>query len=509
MSSDIAPRLARNSSYYAIKSFVALAAMLLITPYILKTIGKEQYGIWALAGVMTSYAQLSDFGITESLVKFAAEYHAKRDAVSLNRLVNTAMVILLSLAVVVGCTLTLILPFIVVDILNIPQQFQEESLLIFRFAVLIFLLNMITGVFTSLVIGSQEIGYICSINISSTVVGFVGTIVFLQMGLGLRGLIATNAVVAVFVGVLNMAVAFKLFPELKFGFKKWVDLAMLKQIFTFSWKVQTANISQILIFQIDRILLSRYLGLEAVAYYEIGSNAAYYAKSFLSVLFAPMVSAVSALKVQNDQAVITGLYNRSFKFMVMLAVPFSLLVIAIANPFIRMWMGPGFGLAAITLQLLMPAYLINIMTGPGTFILNGMNRPDVAMRSALFAGISNVAICFVLVKTVGYFGLIIGITISLVTSAGYFLTMLHQVLPNIEWSMYKKVLLKPLVFSIPVALSLYYLDNYRSLANIPALAVASMLYGGVMILMFFKSTYLDAFERKILSGLFSLKRRET
>ncbi len=481
--------------------------MLLITPYILKTIGKDQYGIWALAGVMTSYAQLSDFGITESLVKYAAEYHASRDYASLNRLVNTATVAMLSLAVVVGYTLYSILPFMIRDILNIPLSFQVEALFIFRVAVVIFLFNLIMGVFATLVISSQEIGYTCSINIATSVFGFVGTIVFLQMGLGLRSLIATNAIVAIFVALLNMLVAFRLFPELQFSFRKWVDLAMFKQIFTFSWKVQTASISQIMIFQIDRILLSRYLGLEAVAYYEIGSNAAYYARSFLSVLFTPMVSAVSALPVQNEHTLITGLYHRSFKFMVMLAVPFCLLVIAIASPFIQMWMGPGFGLSAITLQLLMPAYLINILTGPGTFILNGMNRPDVAMRAALFAGITNLLLCFALVKTVGYFGLIIGITISLVMSAGYFFSMLHRVLPNIEWSIYRRVILKPLVFSIPAALSLYYLDCFWSLANLPALITSSFFYGLLIVLMLLKSSYLDNFERKILDGLFLFKQR--
>lgn len=507
MSSDIAPRLARNSAYYAIKSFVALAAMLLITPYILKTIGKQQYGIWALAGVITSYAQLSDFGITESLVKFAAEYHAKRDSVSLNRLVNSAMVVLLFFAALVGCILTMTLPFIIKDILNIPASFQAETLLIFRVAVFIFLFNLIMGVFATLVISSQQIGYTCSINVATSVVGFFATIFFLQMGLGLRSLIATNAFVALFIALFNMFIAFRLFPDLQFNFRKWVDKAMIKQIFTFSWKVQTASISQIMIFQIDRILLSRYLGLEAVAYYEIGSNAAYYARSFLSVLFAPMVSAVSAMNIKNDQALITGLYHRSFKFLVMLAVPFTLLVIAVAAPFIKMWMGTGFALSAITLQLLMPAYLINILTSPGTYILNGMNRPDVAMRSALFAGITNMVICFVLVKTVGYFGLIIGISISLVTSAGYFISMLHNVLPDIEWSTYKTVFLKPLALSLPAALSLYYLDFYWSLASFPALAISSLLYGGVMALMLIKSAYLDDFELKILSGLFPFKRR--
>jgi O-antigen/teichoic acid export membrane protein len=367
---------------------------------------------------------------------------------------------------------------------------------------------MVLGIFTTLIVGSQKIGYTCSINIASTLVGVSGTLFFIHQGWGLRGLVTTNAIVAVFTGMLNIYYVAQLFPELQFSFTKWVDRPMFNQIFTFSWKVQATSVSQLMIFQLDRILLSRYLGLEAVAYYEVGSTIAFYAKTFLAVLFAPIVPAVSALQAQNEHAMITGLYNRSFKFMVMLAVPFSLLVIALANPFIRMWMGPGFGLSAITLQLLIPAYLLNVMTGPGSFILNGLNRPDVAMRAALFAGCTNLIVCFVLIKTIGYYGLIIGITVSLVVAAGYFLSMLHHVLPEIKGAMYKRAVIKPLLFSIPASLALYYLDHYWSLANLAALTLSSLLYGGLIVWLLHKSAYLDDFERKIFDGLFMIKRRE-
>lgn len=508
MPSDIANKLARNSFYYAIKSIVALTAMLLVTPYILNTVGKTQYGVWALVGVMTSYAQLSDFGITESLVKYAAEYHAGGDNYSLNRLVNTALFFLLFLACVVGSILILLLPFITTELLKIPPLLLEEALLVFRLSLLIFLINMILGVFTTLIVSSQNIGYTCAINIASTIVGVAGTFTFIHFGWGLLGLVATNAIVALFTGFLNIYFVYKLFPKLSFNLLKWVDRPMFKQIFSFSWKIQTASLSQLLIFQVDRILLSRYLGLEAVAYYEVGSNIAFYAKTFLSVLFMPVVPAVSALQATNEQGLVKGLYNRSFKFIVMLSVPFCVLVIALANPFIKIWMGSGFELSALTLQLLIPVYLVTVLTAPGIFILNGSNRPDVAMRSALFAGLLNLLLCFTLVKTVGYFGLIIGITTSLVASACYFAYMLHKVLPGLEWGMYRKVLLKPFLFSVPVAMLLYYFNTLWSFANFVSLTLAVCFYLTVVTTLLLKSAYLDDFEQKILGGLFLIKRRE-
>jgi len=507
MSTDVAPRLAKNSAFYAIKSVVALAALLLITPYILNTIGKDQYGIWALAGVLTAYTQLSDFGISEGVIKYAAEFHADRDYPNLNRLVNTSFVFLLILAISVGIILFFLLPVITGELLKIPVLFQAEALFIFRMSVLIFLFNVLLGIFSSLVISSQKIGYTCSINVTTVFVGFSATIFFLHNGWGLRSLIATNAVVAFVTGLLNITVAFRLFPELQINLSKWVDRQMFRQIFNYSWKVQTTSISQIMIFQVDRIFLSRYLGLEAVAYYEIGSNMAFYVKTFLVALFTPIVPAASELQAKNEHAMICGLYRRSFKFMVMLSVPFCLLVIALADPFIKFWMGDGFALSALTLQLLIPAYLVSVLTVPGIFILNGTDRPDVAMRTALFAGTLNLLLCFVLLKTVGYFGLIAGITVSIVASAGYFAYMLHRVLPELEWGIYRKTLFMPVLFSAPLVLLLYYLDRVWSLANFTSLLMASTVYLTVIVMLLLKTSYLDDFERKIFGGIFLLRQR--
>lgn len=509
MGSDVAPRLAKNSVYFAIRSVVSLAVMLLLTPYLIRGVGKDQFGIWALAGVMTSYAQLSDFGITESLVKYAAEYHAGRDSMNLNRLVNTALASYLGLALVVGTVLFLSIPYVASALLKIPPALQQESTLIFRFAVIIFLTNMIFGVFASLIIGSQQMGYSSFITSASMVLTAAGTVFFLENGWGLRGLVVNSALVAGVAITLNIVVARRLFPDLRFNFVQWVDRAMLRQIFCFSWKIQASSISQVLIFQLDRILLSRYLGLEAVAFYEVGSTAASYVRTFIAALFSPLSPAASEIHAKKEFSLLAGLYNRSFKFMAMLAIPFCLLVIVLAQPFVQMWMGEGFALAALTLQLLLPAYLVNVLTGPGAFILNGINRPEVGMRSALFAGGLNLFLCTLLIQWLGYFGLIVGISLSLIVSALYFISMLHKELPGLEWRLYGKVFFPPLLVSTPLAITLYVAGTFWNLSRLPVLISCSSLYVVLTVLLIGKSRYLDDFERRIIGGLLPFGRKES
>lgn len=501
MPSEIAPRLARNSLYFAIKSAIALALMLLVMPYAIRVLGKEVYGIWALAGVVTSYAQLSDFGIAESVIKYAAEYRARRDGAAINRLINTVIVTHLLLALVVGWLLWLLLPFVASNILRIPLSLQEEAVLIFRLSVVVFFVNMVTGVFASLIIATQQMGYVTTVNIISACMGALGAIVFLSQGFGLRGLIMTNAGVALIAAILNVWFAYRLTPGLRINPVRWADKGMFKHILGYSWKTQTSNLAQLLIFQFDRILLSRYLGLEAVTYYEVGSNAAMYVRTFVMALFSPILPAASELQANEERQLLVGLYQRAFKFAVLIAVPLLFLVAGLAYPFVSLWMGAGFELSALTLQLLMPIYLVNILTGPGMFLLNGIGSPEVAMRAAVIAGITNLFFCLTLIKTVGYFGLIAGIGISLLIAAFYFFTSLHRSLPELGRGMYWVALLKPLLYCTPVALGLHSLAPTLIRGGFPAfIAVGLACLGGVGYLLL-KGNYLDNFEREVLSRM--------
>ena len=84
MSSEVGSRIAKNSIFNLIRTIIAVPVMLSITPYIIRHLGKEEFGLWALVGVISSYAQLSDFGITESLIKFIAEFKARGESQRLN-----------------------------------------------------------------------------------------------------------------------------------------------------------------------------------------------------------------------------------------------------------------------------------------------------------------------------------------------------------------------------------------------------------------------------------------
>ena len=107
MPSDLSNKVARGSLSGLVRYVVALPITFFITPYILKTLGPDQFGIWALVGVLGTFIQLSDFGVGVTLVKYVAEINAVGDTAQLNAMISTAAVLYLILTTVVVVPLIL------------------------------------------------------------------------------------------------------------------------------------------------------------------------------------------------------------------------------------------------------------------------------------------------------------------------------------------------------------------------------------------------------------------
>ncbi len=505
MISQVGSRIAKNSIFNVVRTFLTVPITLIITPYTIYHLGQKEFGVWALVGVISSYAQLSDFGITESLIKFMAEFKAREETERLNQLINTAISIYFVLGITFGLLFIALMPLVVEKILSIPPDLSEKAIYVFVIAIILFFVNMLMGVFGSLIIGFQRMGYSNVISLSSTCLSAAGTVYFLGSGYGIKGLIYNNAINTAFIITANIIAAKHLFPSLKINPFRYFQRDILMIIFSFSWKVQISNITQLMIFQIDRVLLSHYVGLVAVSQYEIANRLASQVRGFVTSIFSPMVPAASTLHAIDDGERVTGLYRRSFKYMAIAAIPISILVIVLAHPFIRTWLGPDFETSAFTLQLLTFSYMFNLLTGPGCFILSGINKPQIGMRSSIMAGFTNVVLCLFFVPLIGYYGVILGISISIVTSGVYFIWMVHKNISGLSWRLYRQTLLRPFLLSLVLAGVLGATDMIIPLSGYYTLCLIGAVYMLLVMFGLFKGEYFDEFDRSIFAKLIPLK----
>src|SRR4051794_38055452 len=85
---------------------------LVITRYIVHTLGSESYGVWTFLVGLSTYADLFYLGLGASLVRYAAEYRGSGNLAALTRLASVVFTVYLAIAVVLVLLGTFLSPVV-------------------------------------------------------------------------------------------------------------------------------------------------------------------------------------------------------------------------------------------------------------------------------------------------------------------------------------------------------------------------------------------------------------
>ena len=92
--------VARNVSTRYLAIAVETALGLVVLPFNVAHLGTSAYGLWMLAASVTAYFSVLDLGYSGALVKFVAQYRARRDFAALNEILSTMFFVFTALRAV-------------------------------------------------------------------------------------------------------------------------------------------------------------------------------------------------------------------------------------------------------------------------------------------------------------------------------------------------------------------------------------------------------------------------
>ncbi len=88
---SIRRRMLLNTVSNVLGKGLNLGVWFFLTPYLLRRLGADTYGLWAVVGLVAAYGALLDLGITSAVAKYVAEYRARGELVEAGRLVATTL----------------------------------------------------------------------------------------------------------------------------------------------------------------------------------------------------------------------------------------------------------------------------------------------------------------------------------------------------------------------------------------------------------------------------------
>jgi len=490
--------IARNAFYNLAGFFVSTIVTVLLVPVMFRSLGVGGFGVWAIVRVFISYASLGDLGLNNTLTRFIADRHAKRDSRGIETLLQSGLLLYTTIAAVLFISVFVLQNVIVETFFSTADVSRGELQFVLLGSLSVFLMNLIFSVFSAALTGIQRLDITNGVAAVAAVVNGALMYYALVSGAGLRGLVYASAVTTA-ISIVLQGVAFFLLLGRRNIFPLRIDLATIRDVFRYSKHIFIGAVANSIHLHFDKLLLSSYLNLSVVSSYEIASRVIQQVRQIPILLLNPILPAAAELEGRQEHEKVLQLYHRSMKYILALMLPLFGLVCVFASPLIHAWLGAGNDLAIATLQILVVANFLNLLTGPGYFLSLGIGKPQFAMYSSVAGLLLNVVLSPVLLYYFGYFGSVWGTFTALTFASVFFLILIQRDL-RIGWSSLPKLLIIPLaVFAVSAAAGLFLSSFLGSplLKLLLSVALSLILYAvGV-----FKLGYIDNEDRLYLRQL--------
>src|SRR4051794_9631793 len=122
-------RVARNTIANAFGRFGAVAISLVLTPFLIRGLGIEAFGVWAIAlsfSFLGGYASLSDLGVEAAAARFIAEARSDGDTEAARSVASSAMAFFGGIGLI-GAPLIAALSIPIMSAFDIPDHLQTEA----------------------------------------------------------------------------------------------------------------------------------------------------------------------------------------------------------------------------------------------------------------------------------------------------------------------------------------------------------------------------------------------
>ena len=379
-----------------------MLATLIATPFVIRLLGPEQYGILALVNVMIGYLSFADLGMGWASTRFASEAHAQGDDQREAATVWTALFLAAGPALLVALTLALGARPIVESLLRLPVYLQETGVLALRFAALGFLGRAFALIMNTPEVVRLRMDLLGLINVG-TIVGQIFLVpVVLYLGGGLTDAAGIIAGTALLCALLHTAVGMRLLPELR---RPRIDKALLKPLGRFGLGVMLSSLTTMVFVHADKFLITRYASVRALAYYSVAFNLSVLLTQAPLAIAQSLLPAFSQLQAHPERTGLQQLYHRALQGSLFWVVPAALLLCVVARPFFTLWAGPEYGReSTLPLYILAAGLVFEVMAVVPYTLLNAVGRSDLIARCHLIVMIPYLVVSAILISWYGAAG---------------------------------------------------------------------------------------------------------
>ncbi len=322
-----------NSIFGVLSWFSPILLGLISTPILVHGLGAELYGVYALILGFLSYS--FTFGIGRAASKYVAEYTAAGEPEHLSKALSAVLIFSISIGVIGAGVLALFTPFVVSEVLQLPEALRRSAETSLYIACVTGLMAMISQVFQSCLQGAHRFGTYLSVSSLGALILSAGNIGIALSGHGIEILLAWNLFSTLTIGTIFFVATVKTIPDFRPTFSIGEDIT--RTVLRYGANIILSQLFGNALFVLERTIVVRRFGPDGLTYYAIPLLLGIYihgaVSSFALALFPRMN------ELLNDREELIRLYKKVNRLVIALIILIATTLIVNGEQFLLLWVG--------------------------------------------------------------------------------------------------------------------------------------------------------------------------
>ncbi|MCL6458246.1 MAG: oligosaccharide flippase family protein [Gorillibacterium sp.] len=399
----------------------------LFTPFLIRSLGQSEYGVYSLMGAFIAGLAVLDFGFGDAIVRYVAQYRAEQRKDKEMGLLTLCMAIYAAIATIsllAGVGFYGLLDVIYSGKLTVHELDTAKSIFLILLVNITF--SFFIGAYHAYIQGYEKYAVLNGISFVRLIIRISALSVLLLLGYKSLAVVAVDTLLNV-----GMGSAYFLFAKRKLGMRMRLpareeqsvskpprfsfDRTLLREITRYSSFVFIGNLADLLFWRIGLLVLGALSGSKAVAVYAVGTTLISYFQYISGVINGKLLPRVTQMVTQGAQgAVLTAFCVKIGRIQFMLLGGILLGYQLYGREFIHLWVGSDYALSWEIGLILMLAMLVQMIQYPNVMILRAMKKDGLRTMLQLVVMALGALLGTLLVRGYGVIGMTFGLALAIV-----------------------------------------------------------------------------------------------
>jgi O-antigen/teichoic acid export membrane protein len=408
----------KDFSFTAINRIVALFVPLIIIPLFLKKLGSADFGIWQIIQSFISYLGLINLGILQYAQNEIAASYAKRDSLSINKLIKSVE----HLFIVICLTISFLLIIAAALTYFYSLSTNKSYIILFLVAGILFLWSFPPRIYSSALRAIQRISIEQNIGTFLLIIKYLAIILVLMIGGNLFPLVIVNGLLII-VPFILMREYFRRNSSIHEKVSGYWDKGLIKNALKPSIGFFVLQIAGLFVYSSSTIIIAAFINTTAVAKFSIAFQLIFFIIGFTNIITNVAGPKISSAYSANDFETLKYILFSMRRLLTLIGGVVFIALLMFGKTIIILWVGQANFIGENVFILFLVYFIIQMfLLSDDAIVVYTSNHQKYAI-AGICEGIIFVASSIYLIQIIGITGVLFSFIISRILTNGWYLPL--------------------------------------------------------------------------------------